>query len=69
MEIQQIFKSAGGSVSLGTTRLISPGIPWKIQQIFKSAGGSLSLGTTGIISPETPWKFKRFLRVLEEVCL
>jgi hypothetical protein len=36
MEIQKIFKSAGGSLSLGTTLLISPGIPWKFNLLENS---------------------------------
>jgi len=34
MEIQKIFKSAGGSLSLGTTRIISPGTPWKFDRFL-----------------------------------
>jgi hypothetical protein len=35
MEIQKIFKSAGGSLSLGTTRLISPETQWKFNRFLR----------------------------------
>jgi hypothetical protein len=36
MEIQQIFKCAGGSVSLGTICIINPGTPtWKFQRFLR----------------------------------
>ncbi len=64
MEIPKIFKCAGGSLSLGTTRIISPETPWKFKRFLKVPVGNESLGTTYVISPGI-----FFVRVLEEVCL
>jgi hypothetical protein len=62
MDIQQIFKSAGGSVSLGTTRIISPGTPWKFNRFLRAL-------EEACYQSGNPMKIQQILRVLEEVCL